>query len=279
MRKLIIACCFIFTFPFVTFSIDRLSADSLVKKGRYLDAALELERLCFIGDSKDKNDLLMQKALCLRWAGEYERASATLDRIPLFFVTDSVRKKIVFERALNYYLSGRFAQAEGEVRVLEDQFQGKLPGASVILYALILNEQQKWEDAKAMLLANASSGVFGSDSVAAKNEILALYSNANIPRLKSKDKAFWLSFLPGAGIAYGGEPLEGALNFVLNAAAFGFGVYEIYYGYYLTGYFTGGILLEKFYLGGRKRADFLVDRSNYERAKGFNLQAKASLMK
>ncbi|SDC31616.1 hypothetical protein SAMN05216323_102542 [Williamwhitmania taraxaci] len=220
----------------------------------------------------------MQKALCLRWAGEYERASATLDRIPLFFVTDSVRKKVVFERALNYYLNGRFAQAEGEIRVLEDMFQGKLPVGSVLLCALILNEQQKWGDAKAMLLANASSGVFGNDSVAAKNRIMILYSDSNTPRLKSKNTAFWLSFLPGAGIAYGGEPAEGVLNFVMNAAAFGFGVYEIYYGYYLTGYFTGGILLEKFYLGGRKRADFLVERTNYERAKHFNKQAKSSLM-
>lgn len=221
----------------------------------------------------------MQKALCLRWSGEYERASSTLDRIPLFFVNDSVRKRIVFERALNYYFNGKFDLALGEIKVLEDMFQGKPPKGDVLLHALILNEQQKWGEAKDMLLVNTSSGVFGNDSIAARSEILTLYSKSNIPKLKSKKTAFWLSFLPGAGIVYGGEPVEGTLNFVLNAAAFGFGIYEIYYGYYLTGYFTGGVFLEKFYLGGRKRADFLVDRTNYERARGFNAKAKSSLVK
>jgi len=68
--------------------------------------------------------------------------------------------------------------------------------------------------------------------------------------LKARRWRKYLNILPGLGL-YMQVSVIGAFNFLLNAACLTAGVYEIYYGFYFTGYFAGAAVLSKFYFGGR----------------------------
>ena len=59
----------------------------------------------------------------------------------------------------------------------------------------------------------------------------------------------------------------------------GFSVEEIINNYYLTGYFGGFALLQKFYFGNIERAVFLTKKKNYEAKKEFCDEVKSFLLK
>ncbi len=105
-----------------------------------------------------------------------------------------------------------------------------------------------------------------------------LYSKKNIPKLKNEMFQFWISFIPGTGIMYAGKPLEGAVNFLLNATCLSLGVLGIINGYYITGYFGGSLVMEKFYFGGRRRGEYLLEKHNKQKAQQFNDRAKEMLL-
>lgn len=227
-----------------------------------------------------KNSALLQKASSLKQLKQYTAAIANLQRIPLFFLNDSTRNIVHFEKALCYYLNGDFTLAEFEVRQLKEQQNPFYSAKHDILLALSLNEQNKWANAKLVLgdvIAKSTFSQNQKDSLVATLNML--YSKRNLPKLKSENKLFWISFIPGAGIAYAGKPLEGAFNFTLNATALGLGVLGILNGYYITGYAGGAIMLEKFYFGGRRRSEYLLKQTNYTRSRRFNQEVKAIAIK
>ena len=100
----------------------------------------------------------------------------------------------------------------------------------------------------------------------------------NIPDLKSKDEVYLLSFIPGMGIFYAGNKIEGIFNFSLNALPLAFGVSQILNGFYFTGYFGSTIILQKFYFGGRNRAKYLVNKYNFYTSEDYNLKLKKLLL-
>ncbi|MBN1990941.1 MAG: hypothetical protein JW783_16175 [Bacteroidales bacterium] len=284
IKRLITGCFFIFTFPFVTYSTNSTSghfADSLYLAGNYTLAAIEYERIYFLEQNPQlKNSALLQKASSLKQLKQYTAAIANLQRIPLFFLNDSTRNIVHFEKALCYYLNGDFTLAEFEVRQLKEQQNPFYSAKHDILLALSLNEQNKWANAKLVLgdvIAKSTFSQNQKDSLVATLNML--YSKRNLPKLKSENKLFWISFIPGAGIAYAGKPLEGAFNFTLNATALGLGVLGILNGYYITGYAGGAIMLEKFYFGGRRRSEYLLKQTNYTRSRRFNQEVKAIAIK
>ena len=218
-----------------------------------------------------KNQALIQKAQSLKQLKQYAEAITSLQRIPLFFLNDSTRSVVHFEKALCYYLNGDFTLTEFELRQLKEQQNAHYAAKHDILLALSLNEQLKWDDAKDILRSTITKSNFSNsqkDSLALALE--ELYTQANRPKLKKENTLFWISFIPGAGIAYAGKPLEGAFNFTLNATALGLGVLGIFNGYYITGYAGGAIILEKFYFGGRRRGEYLLKQTNYNRTRKFN---------
>lgn len=181
-----------------------------------------------------------------------------------------------FEKALCYYLNGNFTLAEFEIRQLKEQQNAHYAAKHDILLALSLNQQLKWDDAKGVLSGIIAKSAFSNpqkDSLALALE--ELYTKENRPKLKKENTLFWISFVPGAGIAYAGKPLEGAFNFTLNATALGLGVLGILNGYYITGYAGGAIMLEKFYFGGRRRGEYLLKQTNYNRTRKFNQKVQS----
>ena len=87
--------------------------------------------------------------------------------------------------------------------------------------------------------------------------------------MKSEKKANVLRMIPGLGQAYAGHPVEGLFNFTLNLAFLSFGAYEIFEGYYITGYFVGAIGINKVYFGGHARTAYLLRKHNYMQQKNF----------
>jgi hypothetical protein len=84
--------------------------------------------------------------------------------------------------------------------------------------------------------------------------------------------------IPGLGQAYAGNTIEGALNFTISLAFLSFGVYEIFEGFYITGYFVGAIGLNKVYFGGHARTTFLLHRNNYKKQRIFCTKIKNILV-
>lgn len=214
--------------------------------------------------------------------GEIGESLQTLDRIHLHGINDSLRYEILYQKILCSYLTGNFTQTDSYI-IQAEPIGGKLSERLEIqlsaLKILSLNEQFKWDLARDELMNVAKHNDFlNSDNQDFFNNLISLYSKDSIPKMKSENILFWVSFIPGGGIIYAGKPLEGAFNFLLNTSALSFGLYQIYYGYYFTGYFGGAILLEKFYFGGRKRAEFLLEKRNTEKAAEFNKRIKSVLI-
>jgi len=100
-----------------------------------------------------------------------------------------------------------------------------------------------------------------------------LYINNKPKKFKDPDIAHKLAmFIPGSGHIYSGAIGEGIINFLLNASALGFGAWHTYTGYYFTAYVVGVTSLERFYTGGKRRAENLAEWKNTENANKLNLQ-------
>jgi len=132
------------------------------------------------------------------------------------------------------------------------------------LASLALAQLQRWDEAHAHARAAHPENAPALDSLFAR-----------APKALDPEKARKLAtFLPGFGHAYAGEWGEGMLNLGLNFAALGFGLWQGLTGFPATGYLVGAGLLQKFYMGGIRRATFLAQRENHLRAQGFVEQLK-----
>ncbi|HQB79407.1 MAG TPA: tetratricopeptide repeat protein, partial [Tenuifilaceae bacterium] len=109
-----------------------------------------------------KNQALIQKAQSLKQLKQYAEAIASLQRIPLFFLNDSTRSVVHFEKALCYYLNGDFTLTEFELRQLKEQQNAHYAAKHDILLALSLNEQLKWDDAKDILRSTITKSNFSN---------------------------------------------------------------------------------------------------------------------
>jgi tetratricopeptide (TPR) repeat protein len=238
--------------------------DSLFNSGAYENAALEYERILFLGSQfPAANNVIYKKAQCYKSLKQYKKAYLELARINYFVLPDSVRKLYKYESALLCYLNGDFEPALSELLgILTIDSIVNSPELD-LLYSMTYNELHQWDSAynyarKYLLAAQETSQLSGS-----LYQLDLLYSRKGIPHLKKQKVADVLQMFPGLGQAYAGSPGEGLINFLLNAGFLGFGAYQIWYGYYITGYFVGAIGLNKVYFGGHARTEYLLNRYNY----------------
>lgn len=149
------------------------------------------------------------------------------------------------------------------------------------LKILILNHNRKWEEAKGTLLSLVDSMPLRPPKKQSwKDSIKSLYHEDSLPKNYSEKKAKNLSrFIPGAGHIYTGYPWEGAASFLLNGAAIGFGIHQLWYGYYFTAYITGFGIFYKSYFGGMKRAAHLAEIARHNEMKQFNDKCSAMMMR
>ncbi|MFW6222373.1 MAG: hypothetical protein ACOC3T_02045 [Bacteroidota bacterium] len=255
-------------------------ADSLFRAGEFYEAAIEYERTIYHSrDYKKINQARYAKALCYKNLHEYPRAYQELQRINFAGLHDSIHFKYRYQSALLAYLSGEFSTAESIFQQLE-AFTKDTTLLENTWLVRTLNYNELYEYEKARLSGVRFIELHEENGMqTALGKWDSIYGEENLPRLKKQKIANVLQMVPGLGQIYAGAWGEGIFNFMLNATFLGFGVYQVFEGYYLTGYFSAVIPLNKFYFGGHKRTSFLVEKTNYERIRAFNSEAKEFLLK
>jgi tetratricopeptide (TPR) repeat protein len=262
----------IFTFLCGTYLIEAKGqseafnkANILFDSGKYFEASIEYERVLYEGKPKEFfNYSRYKKALCYRHLHRFNDALNELNRINLFSASDSLRTLIFYEKAFNHLLADNAQQALFNIqRINEKQVTASTHNNIEPLKILILNKNREWFKARNvfqrwLLDMDIPQEVKKTYS----NSINSLYSEKNIPKNYSEEKAQNLSrFIPGAGQVYTNHFWEGAASFTLNAAALGFGLHQLWFRYYFTGYIGLGVFY-KTYFGGMERA---VNLANIER--------------
>ena len=257
-------------------------ADSLFDKKNYYQAAIYYQKLdYFLISEKAKNDAKLSVANCYKLSREYNLGINQLGSINLENASDSLIYNVKYQCALMSYLNNDLVQAEAFLQQLDYLVKdSSYTTKSLLLYALTLNEQYKWLQAKEKLTKLNISSFYKDLPRLGKNERImdSLYSLQTLPKLKNVKKAIKLSsLLPGLGQCYTTNYAEGIGSFLATVTSIGIMVTGIVYQYYFTGIVTGNLLVGKFYLGGIKRSEFLANRYNYRISKVFNNKLKEQI--
>jgi tetratricopeptide (TPR) repeat protein len=287
--KYIITFCLICIFHYGGFSainsgISGLEkkGDSLYKAGQFQLAGLYFEKVSFLAiENITKTTALIKKADCYLARKEFDNAQNVLSRIFYGELSDSLTFAARSKTALCAYLNSDFVLAESQIILAK----GFIPDTSIYikaypLFALILNESQKWEEAKSVLKDYIKFKEKDPEMVSKLcNEVNEMYETKKIPTLKNVEYAKKLSMLlPGSGQLYCGYFWEGTLSVGLQLVALGFTGLCIYNKYYFTGATLAFGLFQKFYGGGLNRTEFLAKKRNYTSIRTFNDSRKKFIL-
>lgn len=282
-------------------------ADSLYHAGHFYEAAIAYEKAIFENNDIQRiNELLIQKSYCYKQNGNHRKAIQSLERVKTWNIGDIAYKKLKYELSLNSYLAKEYKQADAHIKQLYFHLKGKdlqtdtlssrrnVPAGSkismidnhsggnklMLLDGLINNELRNWDIAHERFKAYIEELKINEELKEKYLTVLdSLYQKSNLPVWKSPEKAFkWSTYIPGSGQIYAGYPGEGIANILFHLVSFGFAAEEIYFKNYLTGYFGGFALLQKFYFGGRERARYLAERNNDKTKREFNDKVKRLLL-
>lgn len=250
-------------------------ADSLFSAGDYFEASVYYQKLdFFLTGEHGKIQAKLSAAHANKILKQYDNAISILNTISLNDVHDSLIYQVKYQCALINYLKNDFLQVEVYLNQLNYLVSdSNYTSKSLMLQALNLNEQYKWEEAKGKLLI-LNYRLHKNDSVLynrVRKEIDGMYAINLLPKLKSASKAIKMSsIIPGLGQCYSKNYGEGIASFISVTSSVGIMAAGIVFQFYFTGIATGNMMLGKFYLGGIKRSEFLVEKYNYTTAKSFN---------
>lgn len=270
---------FFFSFMFLcgTFLSSGASlskSDSLYASGNYFEASIEYERLIFHSENiAEINHYKYRKALCYKKMNEFEKALDELQPIYFSNPEDSLYRLVSYEQSLLFYLTGEPARALWKI----DEFIHRSADSAAFesflpIKILSLNQTMQWQEAKKSFLLFVRKQDFPPEKKTKLEQAISnLYDEENRPRIKSVKKAENLSrFFPGVGQMYAGKTGEGIVNFLINASVLTFAGFEVYNGFYITGYLGGLGFFNKTYHGGIKRAGNLASQKNKELMVDFN---------
>ncbi|MES2837453.1 MAG: hypothetical protein V4667_08015 [Bacteroidota bacterium] len=281
--KLLIILCSICIFHCEGFSNNKqqlfYKADSLFEKKEYQLAGIEYDRIAYSASTNETKVIsLIKKADCYLLRNNFSVAEKCLLRIAYYDIGDSLHYAARIATATAAYLNSNFELAESQIiQIKSFVTDTSLYTNCLPLYALILNESNRWSEAQQTLLQYINSNQFISSAQkeAYANEINTIYSQKNIPKLKNVEKAKNLStFLPGTGQLYLGYVAEGVASVAFQLVGLGFTGLCIWQKYYVTGALIGFSFFQKFYAGGITRTEFLANRKNYNMKRKFNDEAK-----
>lgn len=282
-----IACCFILFLFISFFSYGKAPsgiADSLFISGKFYAASVEYEREAFLSaGNAARTKALLKKSDCFLQSGNYEEAEKTTERLIYSGLNDTLVTECRYHSALCSYLAGNFSNAENHLLQMQAFVKDStLTRPSLPLYALVLNELQRWEEAKQKALqAIRVSGLSDTEKDTLAKKVNSLYTPANYPHLKNMVKAQNMSsFLPGLGQLYAGYFGEGVASALVNAASLGLVAYLIIAPphLYLTGLLGASPLFTKFYFGGINRLAYLVEKRNYKVLRNYNDSLKKMIL-
>ncbi|MBI4930894.1 MAG: hypothetical protein HY841_09045 [Bacteroidetes bacterium] len=284
--KIFSTCCFLFFSCALSLGEGgREAADSLFLAGNYYPAAVEYERAAFLSlNNSTRTFALLKKSECFLQMGNYADAEKITGRIIYTDLSDTLIAKARYQNALCAYLSGNFANAENHLLQMNSFIKdSSLTKNSLPLYALVLNELQRWPEAKEKILQSINlSEINSAEKDSLRKKINELYVSKNYPHLKNLLKAQKMSaFLPGLGQLYAGYFWEGAASAFLNTASLGLMIYLVYppMQLYFTSATVGTAVFSKFYLGGSNRLEYLVGKKNYKLLRGYNNDLKNAIVK
>ncbi len=212
-----------------------------------LQTELEYEQRIFknINNLDSLNILYINKAIYLKDQKKYDKAIQTLNRINENDLSDSSKFRLYYEQAILNYLTNNYNEVELNLNKIkyfigDTTFHNKL----ILLEILNLNNLQRWGESKFLLISELKNK---SDS----NIINEWYKQAlNLKLKKVKTAQTLQTFLPGTGHVYVGKTTHGIINAGLILSGLTWGAYNFYYGYYVTGVFTGFFISYVFYSGG-----------------------------
>lgn len=249
-------------------------ADSLFEAKSYFKASIEYERLIFQQPASTKlKKYQYRKALCYRYLKRYPDALNELNRISLFNAADTLQVQVLYEKALNLLLTGKQQEALWNIQRIEMVYKPKALNKDIIpLKILVLNNNREWNKAQEALHHLVENTVKDKNKQTFwKDSINQLYNKKNIPKNYSEEKARnWSRFIPGAGQTYAGHFWEGAGSFLLNAAAIGLGIHQLWKGFYFTAYIGGLSIFYKSYFGGMERSANLANLERKNEMSQFN---------
>lgn len=259
-------------------------ADSLFAAGNFFEASVYYEAALFYNaGTLPEDELNLKKAYCYKFLERYQECLTQLDQINLVSVPDSVRRSVVYEQAVCNYLAGDAQRAL--MKVLQFKQLGA-PSAEDPFFAgiktleiLALNETRQWEQAERCAVAFVAE-IAENEEVKANltGRVEKLYQKKNLPKELKSEKAKDLSrFVPGLGQFYCGRVKEGLVSLVVNASFLYFGLHQLYYKYYFTGYMAGLGIFHKTYFGGMHRCEILAQTENERTLKSFNASCLAIL--
>jgi TM2 domain-containing membrane protein YozV len=250
----------------------RQSIDSLYRQGRFFDASIACERILFGGgDPADLFYAVVRKTQCLKQQQLFDQAVSFLNGWQSYSFPDSGQARIHYEQIICNYLGGHFEN----VLSLVDRWpylHGGQPPASLlkVLKILSLNELQQWP----------AAGEAYREFIAGRRLASTPPDHyAQLPKLKSVEKAQWLStFIPGAGQFYAGRPGEAIFSILVQAAGIYFGVLSFEQHYYVSAWLVGAALFGSFHMGGVRRSEVLVRQYNRKKVLAFNEKVRVQLL-
>jgi TM2 domain-containing membrane protein YozV len=247
-------------------------ADTLYQAGRYFDASIAYERVLF-ESSEPRQQLvaIFGKTRCLKQQGLYDQAMTFLQNWQVYAFPDSNLAEIHYQQALCTYLGGHFENVLSLVDRWSYAHSGQAPAPTlVVLKILSLNELGRWKEA-----ADSYHGFVTERR--GDSSVPDLYQH--IPRLKSAEKAQWLSqFIPGAGQFYAGRPGEALFSILVQTAGIWFAVVSFQQHYYISAWLIGAALFGAFHLGGVRRSEVLVQQYNRKKTLAFNESVRVQLL-
>lgn len=215
---------------------------------------------------------LLKRSYCLKNEGNYNKAISVLDNIQPLQLPDSIVYALYYEQILNAYLNQQYELASAKIELLNFYIKDSVKTrSSFLLQALVYNNLYKWDEAEKYLKAWVTDQSYANDSL---NKVLAIDKlyKAELPKIKKPYKALSMSsFIPGLGQLYAGYPGEAALSaFICSGLLAGSFYIIIWEKYWITGWLGGLSLFNKFYTGGKLRAEYLAKQRNILEMNEFN---------
>jgi TM2 domain-containing membrane protein YozV len=248
-------------------------ADSIYASCQFNDAAIACEKAIFFGADGTQIGLLrLKKTDCYKQLGNFKKALKELETIFLPAMPDSVQHKVMYQKALCYYLNHQPQEAEAWLQ----QYNGKSASPEVLmLEILISSDLLQWEKTKLNLLALIERNHSGFRRDSLRQVYNSIFDNRRIPTIKKEKTAtMWSTFLPGAGQFYLGYAGRGTLAFCLTTGSIGLAVFEVLNGMYITGYVVGLGFFQKFYFGGIEQSRRLTKERNSRKIEKYNASIK-----
>lgn len=190
--------------------------------------------------------------------GQHQEAAAEFEKGIAYRGMNALYYELQYEAGLMYFLSGAYGRGLPYLETAwREATADSLAYQAGVLAVMSHNQRYDWE--KAIPLCQE---VFAEDSILL-NELVPLYTGYQQTKFKKRNTAMWLSlFLPGTGQWYGGKFWRGVISGLLILSMAALTVFAVIWGRYILAFFTPFSFFQRFYQGGARYADTLVQLHN-----------------